>query len=164
MWLLERTENPCVPGSIPGLGTKNIKPSQHFCCEGFFSGQSLVFVQKNNFLKFKENIISPEICKKCAECCKNHPFVELSKSEIDSLERLAGLPFDDFVNRKGEAVEEYFLKFTENGDCFFLKKKDGSYSCTVYEARPAICKNYPSRPRQKEACEANQKKTLSKFS
>ena len=68
---------------------------------------------------------------------------------------------DDFINQKGEAVEEYFLKFKENGDCFFLNKKDGSYFCAVYEARPEICKKYPSRPRQKETCEANMEKSLS---
>ncbi len=31
----QRTENPCVPGSIPGPGTKDIKPSQLLRCEGF---------------------------------------------------------------------------------------------------------------------------------
>lgn len=51
-----------------------------------------------------ENIITSEICKKCAECCKHYPFVELSQHEIYDIEKLTGLPFDVFTNQKGEAV------------------------------------------------------------
>ena len=102
-----------------------------------------------------ENIISTEICNKCGTCCKNYPFVELSKNEINLLEQMTALHFAVFTNPKGKAVEEYFLQFKANGDCFFLNENNGSYSCGVYEARPGICKNYPSKPRQKEACYAN---------
>ncbi len=97
---------------------------------------------------------------KCAECCKNHPFVELSKNEINSLEQATGLHFNVFTNQKEKVFEEYFFKFQENGNCFFLNENDGSYSCAVYAARPGICKNYPSKPRQKEACDANREKFL----
>jgi Fe-S-cluster containining protein len=99
-----------------------------------------------------------EICKKCAECCKNHPFVDLSKNEINSLEKVTGVPSDVFTYPKGKVVEEYFLKFQENGYCFFLNENNGSFSCNVYEARPEICKYYPSKPRQKEVCDANREK------
>jgi uncharacterized protein len=102
-----------------------------------------------------ENIITSEICKKCAECCKNYPFIELSQHEIYELEKLSGLPSDVFSNRKGEAVKEYFLDFKENGDCFFLNEKNGGYSCGVYESRSGICRNYPSRPSQNEVCYSN---------
>ena len=97
---------------------------------------------------------------KCAECCKNHPYVELSRNEINSLEHLTGLYVNDFTNRKRKAYEEYFFKFQKNGDCFFLNESDGSYSCAVYETRPSICRNYPSKPRQKEICDANKAKLL----
>lgn len=108
-----------------------------------------------------ENILSNEICKKCGECCKNYPFIELSKNEILLLEQVTALHRDVFTNPKGEAVEEYLLEFQANGDCFFLNENNGSYSCGVYEARPGICKNYPSKPKQKEACYANREKSLS---
>jgi len=67
-----------------------------------------------------------------------------------------------FANPKGKVIEEYFFKFQENGDCFFLKENDGCYSCAVYETRPGICRNYPSKPIQKEACDANREKCLSR--
>ena len=100
-------------------------------------------------------MISSEICTKCAKCCKNHPYVELSINEINLIEQLTGLSLNDFTNQKEKVVEEYFFKFKENGDCFFLNESDGSYSCAVYEARPSICRNYPSEPIQKENCNAN---------
>ncbi len=82
---------------------------------------------------------------------------------MNSLEYATGLHFNDFTNQKGKGVEEYFFKFQENGDCFFLNEKDGSYSCAVYGARPGICKNYPSKPGQKKACDANREKFLTNF-
>jgi len=108
-----------------------------------------------------KNITSTEICKKCGECCKNYPFVELSKNEIHALEQATALHLGVFTIPKGKAVEEYFLQFQANGDCFFLHENNGSYSCGVYEARPEICKNYPAKPKQKEACYANRGKSLS---
>ena len=101
-----------------------------------------------------------EICKKCAECCRNHPFVDLSEKEIHSLELATGLDSDLFTNSKGMEVEEYFLQFRENGDCIFLNEKDGHFSCDVYEARPGVFKNYPSRTAQECFCEASSEKFL----
>ncbi len=108
-----------------------------------------------------KNIISAEICRKCGACCKNYPFVELSKNDINVLEEQTALNFDLFTNQKGREGEEYFLQFQENGDCFFLQGNDGSYFCGVYEARPGICKKYPSEPLQKKVCDAHMVKCLS---
>ena len=99
-----------------------------------------------------------EICKKCAECCKNHPFIDLTSNEISLLEKASGLSADLFTNGKGLEVEEYFLQFKENGYCLFLTEDNGSFSCSVYESRPEICKNYPAEPTQIVACKANREK------
>jgi Fe-S-cluster containining protein len=98
---------------------------------------------------------SRKICKNCAECCKHYSFIELSQIEIKALEKFTGLRFDVFTNAKGKAVEEYFLKFKKNGVCYFLNTNNGNYSCSVYEARPGICRNYPSNSSQNKACDAN---------
>jgi uncharacterized protein len=107
-------------------------------------------------------IITSEICKKCAECCKNYPFVELSQHEILELEKLTKLPSEAFANQKGGAVEEFFLDFKENGDCIFLNERNGDYSCGVYEARSAICRNYPAKQSQNEVCDSNRERILRK--
>ncbi|WP_413815172.1 YkgJ family cysteine cluster protein [Desulfosarcina sp.] len=99
-----------------------------------------------------KNIISFEICSQCAQCCKNYPYVELSQYDIDLLEQVTGLSFEMFTNPKGNVIEDYFLKFRENGYCFFLNEKKGRYSCGVYKSRPEICRNFPSKPVQAENC------------
>jgi len=105
-----------------------------------------------------ENIITSEICLKCAECCKNYPFVELSQHEIFELEKMTGLPSGDFSNQKGGAVEGYFLDFKENGDCIFLNENNSEYSCGVYEARSMICRKYPAKKSQTDVCDSNRKR------
>jgi Fe-S-cluster containining protein len=105
-------------------------------------------------------MILSEICKKCAECCKNFPYVKLYQAEISALEKLTGLPSDVFANRKGEALEEYFMLFKENGDCCLLNENNGNYSCIAYEARSEICRNYPSSPSENKVCNANRKMIL----
>ena len=100
-------------------------------------------------------------CKECAECCKNYPSIKISKNEINSLELFTGLHLGIPTNSNGKKYEGYLLQFKDNGDCFFLNKNNGSYSCNVYEVRPDICKNYPSSLRQKETCAFNRKKSIS---
>jgi Fe-S-cluster containining protein len=102
-----------------------------------------------------------EMCRKCAECCKHYPLISLSKNEINSLELFTGLHFGIPVNSKGIAYEGYLLQFKENGDCLFLNEINGSYSCDVYEVRPQTCKQYPSNPRQQEACTLNRRNIFS---
>ncbi len=102
-----------------------------------------------------------EICKKCAECCKNYPFVDLTQSEIHVLEKETGLHSDLFTNGKGKEIEEYFLQFKKNGHCHFLNEINGGFSCSVYAARPGICKTYPSRPTQQNLCDTHKKKFIS---
>ncbi len=102
-----------------------------------------------------------EMCKKCAECCKNYPLVSVSKNEINSLEQQTGLHFGIPTNSKGKEYEGYLLQFKENGTCLFLNENNGSYSCEVYEVRPEICRKYPSNPRQQETCALNREKLVS---
>jgi len=99
------------------------------------------------------NVISTRICKKCGECCKQSPFVELSKDEINALEQATGLHFDLFTNSKGVSADGYFLKFQGDGACFFLNKSEDGYACGVYEARPEACKTYPSKAIQHDFCD-----------
>ncbi len=105
-----------------------------------------------------EYVISIHKCIRCGECCKNFPFVELSRAEVDAIARLTGLPVDAFTNSKDKAVEEYFLDFKPGGECLFLKEEGGHYSCGVYEARPAICKSFPSDVKQLAYCDLCRKK------
>ncbi|MCP4180190.1 MAG: YkgJ family cysteine cluster protein [bacterium] len=107
-----------------------------------------------------KNNISEEICQKCGACCKNHPYVEIFINEIHLLEKLTGLDLEKFINIKEKNNKEYFFKFQKNGDCFFLNNENGNHSCSVYESRPKICRNYPSTPEQIKTCKTLCKKFL----
>jgi uncharacterized protein len=96
--------------------------------------------------------ISSEICQKCGKCCKGHPFIELTEKEVNLLEEQTGLTQDQFTCIKNKETGEYFFKFKKNGECVFLTKKNGNHSCSVYNARPKICRDYPSTSEQKETC------------
>jgi len=72
--------------------------------------------------------------------------------EVISIEKSTGLCRNVFTNQKGKDIEEYFLQFKQNGYCVFLNGSNGMFSCSIYEARPEICKNYPSKPGQKDLC------------
>jgi Fe-S-cluster containining protein len=110
-----------------------------------------------------ENLISNEICRRCGECCKNFPYIDLTDVEIDVLEGATTLPPEVFTYPKGEAAEGHFMQFQANGDCYFLDGTAGCYSCGVYQTRPGICKSYPSEPKQEEACWKHREKSLSKL-
>lgn len=109
----------------------------------------------------EEGALLTEICKKCAECCKQYPFIELSKSDVYSLKNATGMHSDVFTNRKGKQMKEYFMQFQNNGYCFFLNENNGRFSCDVYEARPYICRNFPAKAPQQEVCDSNIKRFLS---
>lgn len=106
-------------------------------------------------MRLEENVSILE-CRNCAECCKGFPYVELSIGEIQNIAEFTRTPSHEFTFPKGNDVEEYFLHFKENGHCFFLQDDNGTYSCSVYGVRPAICRTYPSNPKQKRFCDGCQ--------
>jgi Fe-S-cluster containining protein len=81
--------------------------------------------------------------------------VDLSGTEIVALEKASGLPRKSFTNTKDQEAGEFFIQFQKNGYCLFLIENNGSFSCSVYEARPDVCRSYPSNPTQKALCETN---------
>ena len=73
--------------------------------------------------------------------------------EIGVLERATGLRADLFTDSQGNEPARHFLRMKRNGDCVFLEVTAGTHSCSVYAARPAICREYPATHPQKTACD-----------
>ena len=92
------------------------------------------------------------VCNSCGLCCRNFAYILLAKDDIKTLENFTGLTSEEFTNNIDKTSEKRFMKFQENGDCIFLKIIDGVHSCSVYEARSATCKDYPSTDIQRETC------------
>jgi Fe-S-cluster containining protein len=85
----------------------------------------------------------------------------LTLEEIGVLEAASGLDADVFSDGKGKDPEEHFLRFAKNGSCVFLDATSGRHSCSVYAARPAICREYPSTHIQQVVCDGRREACLS---
>ncbi|ABW68691.1 YkgJ family cysteine cluster protein [Desulfosudis oleivorans] len=99
--------------------------------------------------------ISMPACNGCGLCCRDFAYIRLSQDDIKALENFTGLTPEAFADNVDKAGEKRFMKFQENGDCIFLNIIDGASLCSVYEARPAACRDYPSTDIQRETCRVN---------
>lgn len=89
--------------------------------------------------KVAEDVEMAIDCTLCANCCRV-ATVKLREREVDSLARFIGASRREFLRDYTEQSEEegLILKRTEKG-CVFL---EGTL-CTVYEARPMTCQDFP---------------------
>jgi Fe-S-cluster containining protein len=87
-------------------------------------------------------------CKKCPGYCCTYPFIEVSKTDIKRLAKHFGLEAD--------TAEKRFTYYDKDEKALGLRKqKDPVFGtacrffdvrkrqCTVYEARPSTCRDYP---------------------
>lgn len=89
--------------------------------------------------KFGEEIEAQIDCTECANCCRLTE-VGINERDIDHLAKFLGLSPQEFVNdftQRGESGE-LILKRNQGG-CVFLQGN----LCSVYEARPRNCANFP---------------------
>ena len=80
-------------------------------------------------------------CTACANCCRN-ATVEVKQPEIEAIARHLGIAAEDveihYTVDDPDAPAMRVLKSTREG-CVFLSGN----LCTVYEARPTACRNFP---------------------
>lgn len=79
-------------------------------------------------------------CTVCANCCKV-ATVQLSERDVERLARHLRIPPARFLaDYTAESQDEgRVLKRDPDSGCIFLNGRD----CTVYEARPDICRRFP---------------------
>lgn len=91
-------------------------------------------------------------CAKCPGYCCSYQLIEIGKRDIARLGRHFGLDYVD--------AEERFTKYDASQKARVLRhRKDKVFDsvcmffdqdarrCTVYEARPGVCRDYPLAPR-----------------
>lgn len=90
-------------------------------------------------------------CSKCPGYCCSYPLIALTKRDVTRLAEHLGLPF--------EVCEKRYTQPGWGHKRIFKRKKDPHYGricrffdtderrCTVYEARPAVCRRYPRERR-----------------
>jgi Fe-S-cluster containining protein len=83
-------------------------------------------------------------CIKCGICCgdtqEKTRHILLLKTEAEQIATTTSQPTSAFtVKIKDKAPYSYEMKKTEEGKCVFLENN----CCTIYTARPLICRFYP---------------------
>lgn len=78
-------------------------------------------------------------CTQCANCCRVAE-TGITERDVEKLSKFIGVTHEEFLRDYTQRNEfnELILKLTEAG-CVFLKEN----LCSVYEARPRTCANYP---------------------
>jgi uncharacterized protein len=89
--------------------------------------------------RFGEDIEAQIDCTTCANCCRVSE-VEITDRDVDKLAKFLGMTREEFIRDSTQQSEsgELILKRTESG-CVFLEDN----LCSVYEARPHNCANFP---------------------
>ena len=89
--------------------------------------------------RFGEEIEAQMDCTTCANCCRVSE-VGITDRDIEKLAKFIGVTREEFLRdfTQRDDEEDLILKKTESG-CVFLKDN----LCTVYEARPQNCANFP---------------------
>jgi Fe-S-cluster containining protein len=83
-------------------------------------------------------------CIKCGICCgdtkEKNRHILLLKAEAEQIATTTSQPTSAFtVKIKDKAPYSHEMKKTEEGKCVFLENN----CCTIYTARPLICRFYP---------------------
>ncbi len=96
------------------------------------------FVERH-FRRIAEDVESQIDCTQCANCCKV-ATTTVTERDIQKLAKFLRVKPSQFVAQYTEQSDDegVILKRNEHG-CIFL---DGN-ECTVYEARPSTCEDFP---------------------
>ena len=101
-------------------------------------------LKRHNFVERRLKRIAEETeeaidCRSCANCCRE-ATARLIDRDIDKLVRFLGMRREEFLRDYTVLTEDEgrVLRRNENG-CVFL----GGNDCTVYEARPQSCQDFP---------------------
>jgi Fe-S-cluster containining protein len=91
-------------------------------------------------------------CGKCPGYCCTYALIEVGKRDIARLARYFGVSYEDAERRftkydAGAKVRTLRQRKDEHFDhaCAFLDPE--KRRCTVYEARPGVCRDYPDSKR-----------------
>ena len=92
----------------------------------------------------------PYDCSKCPAYCCSYKEIELKERDVRRLAKHLHLDRQTFLRRftkKGERLPilRHHRDRIFGSVCIFLDRQ--TRRCTVYEARPNVCRVYPDRPR-----------------
>jgi Fe-S-cluster containining protein len=102
-------------------------------------------LKRHNFVERKFRRIAQDVedaidCMTCANCCRV-ATVRLADRDVEKLAKFLRIKPSQFLKDYTEqsADEGLILRRSDDSGCIFLN----GTACTVYEARPNICENFP---------------------
>lgn len=83
-------------------------------------------------------------CHRCGKCCKE-TTIGMTGTEVVTIARFLGMTGAAFKEQYiTQQVERWLvIRLTEERACPFLREEAGTYSCSIHEVRPNVCRNYP---------------------
>src|SRR6185369_3476529 len=109
------------------------------------------------FHEMHDEVFSEIDCLTCANCCKTTSPI-FYQTDIERASKFLRMKPGDFIEKylRVDEDKDYVLK---SSPCTFL---DSENYCTIYEARPKACREYPHTDRKKmvQITELTYKNTL----
>jgi Fe-S-cluster containining protein len=100
----------------------------------------------------KERVAKPLYdCAKCPAYCCSYEHIAVTKRDVNRLAKHFGIDYETASRRftkivaEGEVVLRHQKDTVYGSVCMFLDTK--ARRCTIYNARPGVCHEYPDRPR-----------------
>jgi len=90
-------------------------------------------------------------CSKCPAYCCTYSEIEITQTDVQRLARHFGVDEDTATNRytkigtKGVTLLRHKRDRIFDSACMFLDQK--KRQCTVYDARPGVCRKFPDSSR-----------------
>ena len=89
-------------------------------------------------------------CQKCPGWCCTYDEIEVNQRDIERLARHFGVQFQTAAERftkvkNGTPMLRHTKDSIFDTACMFLDQE--KRRCTIYDARPTVCRQYPNGPR-----------------
>jgi uncharacterized protein len=90
-------------------------------------------------------------CAKCPAYCCSYEHIAVTKRDVNRLAKHFGIDVETAARRftkaiaGGDVVLRHQKDVVYGSVCMFLDTK--ARRCTIYNARPGVCHEYPDRPR-----------------
>jgi Fe-S-cluster containining protein len=93
-------------------------------------------------------------CRQCGGCCKKYRKISLYPDEVDFIRKMGGhvgvsASLAQLREQSLEALIEatkasgrVYMIHPDDKGCIFLQKRNGKYSCKIYNYRPRTCRGF----------------------
>ncbi|MBN2567994.1 MAG: YkgJ family cysteine cluster protein [Deltaproteobacteria bacterium] len=86
------------------------------------------------------------ICMRCGKCCLSNLFFYITDDDIERWKREGRKDILHIIeNRQAVWGGDHFVSARDGTfmhGCPFLEWKDGRHSCSIYQTRPRVCRDY----------------------